>query len=161
MQHGRLTHPHPPLKGTALRRFGHPLPCDFSRFFRTGTGLNIVAHDPKDASASPVESAPPISPVLTEDPAIDSLQDRLATARRAENARLAAENTPLQNNATRGATRIASTMIGYPVGGIVIGFLLDNAFGTLPWITIGLMFTAFVAACYQVLRTNQPAHRAG
>lgn len=122
--------------------------------------MNIVAHDPKDASASPVASAAPIGSGLVEDPAIDSLQDRLAAARRVEVARLAAENTPLQNNATSGATRIASTMIGYPVGGIVIGFLLDNAFGTLPWITIGLMFTAFVAACYQVMRTNQPAHRA-
>ena len=123
--------------------------------------MNIVAHDPKDASASPVASAAPIGSGLVEDPAIDSLEDRLAAARQAEDARLAAENTPLQNNATSGATRIASTMIGYPVGGIVIGFLLDNVFGTLPWITIGLMFTAFVAACYQVMRTNQPAHRAG
>lgn len=120
-----------------------------------------MAHDPNDAPASPVESAPAIGPALTEDPAIDSLHDRLAAAKRAEEARLARENTPLQNAATSGATRIASTMIGYPVGGIVIGFLLDNVFGTLPWITIGLMFTAFVAACYQVMRTNPPAHRAG
>ena len=121
-----------------------------------------MAHDPKDAPASPVESAPAIGPALTEDPAIDSLQDRLAAARRVEDARLAAENTPLQNNATSGATRIASTMIGYPVGGIVIGYFLDLAvFGKPPWITIGLMFTAFVAACYQVMRTNPPAHRAG
>ena len=53
-------------------------------------------------------------------------------------------------------------MIGYPVGGIVIGYFLDLAvFGKPPWITIGLMFTAFVAACYQVMRTNPPAHRAG
>ena len=123
--------------------------------------MNIVAHDPKDASASPVAPAAPIASDLVEDPAIGSLEDRLAAARRAEEARLAAENTPLQNNATSGATRIASTMIGYPVGGIVIGFLLDNAFGTLPWITIGLMFTAFAAACYQVMRTNPSVHRAG
>lgn len=104
---------------------------------------------------------PLVGPGLTEDPAIDSLQDRLAAARRAEEARLARENTPLQNHATRGATRIASTMIGYPVGGIVIGYLLDSVFDTLPWITIGLMFTAFAAACYQVMRTNPSVHRAG
>ena len=121
-----------------------------------------MAHDPNDAPASPVESAAPIGSGLVEDPAIDSLQDRLAAARRVEDARLAAENTPLQNNATSGATRIASTMIGYPVGGIVIGYFLDRfVFRTLPWITIGLMFTAFVAACYQVMRTNPSVHRAG
>lgn len=123
--------------------------------------MNIVAHDPKDASASPVASAAPIASGLVEDRAIGSLEDRLAAARRAEDARLAAENTPLRNNATSGATRIASTMIGYPVGGIVIGYLLDSVLGTLPWITIGLMFTAFAAACYQVMRTNPSVHRAG
>lgn len=123
--------------------------------------MNIVAHDPKDASASPVASAAPIASGLVEDPAIGSLEDRLAAARRSEEARLAAENTPLQSNATSGATRIASTMVGYPVGGIVIGYLLDSVLGTLPWITIGLMFTAFAAACYQVMRTNPPVHRAG
>ena len=123
--------------------------------------MNIVAHDPKDASASPVAPAAPIVSGLVEDRAIGSLEDRLAAARRAEEARLAAENTPLQNNATSGATRIASTMVGYPVGGIVIGYLLDSVLGTLPWITIGLMFTAFAAACYQVMRTNPSVHRAG
>ena len=123
--------------------------------------MNIVAHDPKDASASPVASAAPIVSGLVEDRAIGSLEDRLGAARRAEEARLAAENTPLQNNATSGATRIASTMVGYPVGGIVIGYLLDSVLGTLPWITIGLMFTAFAAACYQVMRTNPSVHRAG
>ena len=118
--------------------------------------MNIVAHDPKDASASPVETARTIA----EDPAIDSLQDRLAAARRDEEARLARENSPLQSDVTGKAGRIASTMIGYPVGGIVIGLLLDNVLGTLPWITIGLMFAAFAAACYQVMRTNHSAHRA-
>lgn len=127
--------------------------------------MNIVAHDPKDASASPEETARVNASdsvgAIAEDPAIDSLQNRLAAARRAEEARLAAENTAYRDNATRGAGRIASTMIGYPVGGIVIGLLLDNVLGTLPWITIGLMFTAFAAACYQVMRSNPSVHRAG
>lgn len=123
--------------------------------------MNIVAHDPKDASASPVETAPKFEGALPEDPAIDSLQNRLAAARRAEEARLAAENAPMQSAAARGAGQIAATMIGYPVGGIVIGLLLDNVLGTLPWITIGLMFAAFVAACYQVMRNNPSVHRAG
>ena len=50
-------------------------------------------------------------------------------------------------------------MVGYPVGGIVIGLVLDNVFHTLPWITIALMFLAFAGACLNVIRINK--NRAG
>ena len=49
-----------------------------------------------------------------------------------------------------------------PQGGhaIIVGFGLDRfVFGTTPWITIGLMFLAFIAACIQVVRSN--SNRAG
>jgi ATP synthase protein I len=107
-----------------------------------------VAHDSNDAPASPVK----------EDPSLGSLEARLAAARKAEDERLAREHSPLKSGRS-GAVQIASTMVGYPLGGIVIGFLLDNVFETLPWITIGLMFTAFVGACIQVMRTTN--NRAG
>jgi F0F1-type ATP synthase assembly protein I len=51
--------------------------------------------------------------------------------------------------------QIASTMVGYPLGGIVIGWALDSLFDTRPWIMIGLMFLAFFGACLQVVRTNK------
>ncbi|MET0178876.1 MAG: AtpZ/AtpI family protein [Novosphingobium sp.] len=102
-----------------------------------------MAHDTNDAPDSPVK----------EDPSLGSLEARLAAARKAEDQRLAREHAPLRSG-TGGALQIASTMVGYPLGGIVIGFVLDNVFDTLPWITIGLMFTAFVGACIQVMRTN-------
>ena len=35
-----------------------------------------------------------------------------------------------------------------------IGGLDRFVFGTTPWITIGLMFLAFIAACVQVVRSN-------
>jgi ATP synthase protein I len=90
---------------------------------------------------------------LPEDPAIDSLEDRIAAARAAEDERLAKE-TPAVVGTGGGATQVISTMIGYPLGGIVIGFGLDNLFNTLPWITIVLMFLAFAGACIHVVRTN-------
>lgn len=90
---------------------------------------------------------------MAEDPAIGSLEDRIAAAHSVEEKRLARDNVPM-GDGTSGAMRIASTMVGYPLGGIVIGFLLDNVFGTLPWITIGLMFLAFIGACLQVMRVN-------
>ncbi len=107
-----------------------------------------MAHDPNDAPASPVPSN------VSEDPALGSLESRLAAARKAEGARLARDHAPLASEAQSGAMRIASTMVGYPLGGIVIGFVLDTVFDTLPWITIGLMFAAFLGACLQVMRAN-------
>ena len=88
---------------------------------------------------------------LKEDPAIDSLEDRIAAARAAEEARLAEQILPVGGQPA-GATQVISTMVGYPLGGIVIGFGLDNLFNTLPWITIVLMFLAFIGGCLHALR---------
>jgi ATP synthase protein I len=100
-----------------------------------------VANDP--------ENAP-----IGEDPKIDSLEGRISAARKAEDARMAKEHAPMRDG--RGAAiQIASTMVGYPLGGILIGLVLDNVFDTLPWITIGLMFLAFAGACMHVVRLNK------
>jgi ATP synthase protein I len=94
----------------------------------------------------------PDNDAISEDPAIDSLESRIAAARKAEDARQAKEHAPMADG--RGAgIQIASTMVGYPLGGIVIGYGLDSLFGTLPWITIALMFLAFAGACLHVVRT--------
>lgn len=99
-----------------------------------------MAHDPQDAP-------------IAEDKQIDSLQDRITAARKAEDARLARDRGPLQSTQGIGI-QVISTMVGYPLGGILVGLLLDNIFGTLPWITIGLMFLAFAGACMHVVRMN-------
>ena len=88
---------------------------------------------------------------LREDPAIDSLEDRIAAARAAEDERLAKETSPVVGTGT-GAVQVMSTMVGYPLGGIVIGFGLDNLFNTLPWITIVLMFLAFIGGLIHAMR---------
>ena len=88
---------------------------------------------------------------LKEDPAIDSLDDRIAAARAAEEARLAQQVLPMAGQAAP-ASQVISTMVGYPLGGIVIGFGLDNLFNTLPWITIVLMFLAFIGGLIHAMR---------
>ena len=96
---------------------------------------------------------------IGEDPQIDSLEQRIAAARKTEDARMAKEHAPMRD-VRSGAWQVASTMVGYPLGGIIIGFGLDRfVFGTTPWITIGLMFLAFIGACVQVVRDNN--NRAG
>ena len=92
---------------------------------------------------------------IGEDPKIDSLEDRIAAARKAE------DDAPGEGARRRhapgrsAAMQVVSTMVGYPLGGIIIGLVLDNVLGTLPWLTIGLMFLAFAGACMHVVRMNK------
>ena len=102
-----------------------------------------MPNDPEDAPR----------PLVTEDPAIDSLDARLAAARKAEDARLAKDHAPYPTASL--GVGVVSTMIGYPLGGIIVGFGIDQLLDTTPWVTIGLMFTAFAGAVLQVVRTNQ------
>src|SRR5690606_14460904 len=99
--------------------------------------------DPNDAPKSPV----------TEDPALDSLEARLAAARKTEEDRLAKDHAPYREAGM--GWGVVSTMLGYPLGGIIIGFAIDQWAGTTPWVTIGLMFTAFAGACLTVVRMNK------
>lgn len=91
---------------------------------------------------------------IGEDPNIGSLEERIVAARKAEAARLEREHGK-SSEVRSSAMQIASTMVGYPLGGIIIGLLLDNLFDTLPWITIVLMFLAFIGACIHVVRMNK------
>lgn len=102
--------------------------------------LFVVANDP--------ETDP-----VGEDPAIDSLEQRIAKARADESKRT--EESRLLGQVNSSAMSVASTMVGYPLGGIIIGYFLDRVvFGTLPWLTIIFMFLAFVGACIHVVRMN-------
>jgi ATP synthase protein I len=100
-----------------------------------------VAHDPNDAPKTPV----------AEDPTLDSLETRLAAARKAEDERLAQNHAKYPDGAASGLT-VISTMVGYPLGGIIIGFAIDNVAGTTPWVTIVLMFTAFAGGLIHAAR---------
>ncbi len=92
-----------------------------------------------------------------EDPAIDSLEARIAAARKAEDERSGHRREGV-DSARSAVASIAATMIGYPIGGAIMGFVLDTAFDTRPWIMIGLMFFAFFCACIQVFRSlNTPS----
>ena len=103
-----------------------------------------MAHDPDDAPKGPVG----------EEPALDSLETRLAAARKAENERLAQDHAPYAEE-TGLSWNVVSTMLGYPLGGIIVGFGIDQLLDTTPWVTIGLMFTAFAGALLQVVRINK------
>lgn len=105
-----------------------------------------MANEPENA---------PVGAELKEDPALDSLEDRIAAARKAEDTRLGRDK-PSADGRSR-AMQIASTMVGYPLGGIIIGWVVDGLLDTRPWFMIGLMFLAFFGACLHVVRFNKNA----
>lgn len=89
---------------------------------------------------------------IGEDPKLDSLEERIAAARKAEDERVAQEHAPIVRAM---GMQVISTMVGYPLGGIVIGFVLDKVFDTAPWIMLGLMFASFAGACLHVVQMNK------
>ena len=101
----------------------------------------------------------PTTPPPVEDPALGSLQSRLDAACRAEDDRIARDHAPLRDQGRSVGMQVASTMVGYPLGGIVVGWGLDEVFGTHPWIMLSLMFLAFAGACLQVVRGNNDASK--
>lgn len=96
-----------------------------------------------------------------EDPKLASLEERLRAARRAEEERTHPEHQlGLAGPGERTGQRVISILVGYPIGGGIIGWLLDTyVFGTRPWIMLALLFLAFAAACYQVFKISREQPR--
>jgi ATP synthase protein I len=114
----------------------------------------LAAHfiDPLREANAPIVANDPDNAPIGEDPQIESLEERIAAARKTEEERVAKEHAPVVRAI---GMQVLSTMVGYPLGGIVIGFLLDKLFGTAPWIMLALMFLAFAGACLHVVQMNK------
>lgn len=114
----------------------------------------MAAHfiDPLREANAPIVANDPDNAPIGEDPQLESLEERIAAARRAEDERVAKEHAPVVRAI---GMQVISTMVGYPLGGIIVGFVLDKLLGTAPWIMLGLMFAAFAGACVHVVRMNK------
>ena len=93
-------------------------------------------------------------PTSPQDARLGSLNERLKQAERVE-----AERAPDQIDAStvvrNAGQRIAQSLIGMPLGGAIIGWLLDRLFDTAPWIMLGLMFIGFAGAVLDVMRYSK------
>jgi ATP synthase protein I len=97
-----------------------------------------------------------------EDARITSLNQRLNRAQSEEAAKRARIDRERSQQLVRSVgMRILSVLIGYPLGGGLIGWALDQWLGTLPWVTLGLMFLGFGLAVREVLRTANQGPKAG
>ena len=97
-----------------------------------------------------------------EDSRLTSLNERLNRVQSEEAAKQARTDTQRSQQLVRSVgMRILSVLIGYPFGGALIGWALDQWLGTLPWLTLGLMFLGFGLAVREVLRTANQGPRTG
>jgi ATP synthase protein I len=108
-----------------------------------GRGTGEEPHSPKDARLK----------------SLDERLDRIKAEDAAEEQRrLRAESQRVIRSAGQ---RILSVLIGYPLGGALIGWVLDQWLLTLPWWTLGLMFLGFGLAFREVLRTAKQDPKSG
>jgi ATP synthase protein I len=93
---------------------------------------------------------------LPPDARLKSLDERLDRVQRQEEARTRkAQGDP----AYRAGQLVLSQLIGGPLGGGVIGWLLDRWLGTKPWLMLILLFLGFAGGMFSVYRIS--ARRAG
>ena len=87
------------------------------------------------------------------DARLDSLDERLNRAQQEEAARAGRTQEQRAQHVVRSAgMRILSDLVGLPFGGFVVGYVLDRLFGTMPWITLAMLFLGFGLAVRNVMR---------
>ena len=91
---------------------------------------------------------------MPELPQTDDLDSRLAHARAAEQARVGAAPRPPAKGYAQGS-RVLAELIGAPLGGGLIGWLLDKWLGTAPYIMLVLLVLATIAAFRNIYRIAQ------
>jgi len=97
-----------------------------------------------------------------KDARLTSLNERLNRVQLEEAAKQAEIDSKRSQQLVRSVgMRILSVLIGYPLGGGLIGWTLDQWLDTMPWATLGLMFLGFGLAVREVLRTANKDPKSG
>ena len=87
---------------------------------------------------------------LPEDARLTSLDRRLKQAQRDAAIRTGKDSNASQVGRSQGM-RILSDLFGLPLGGGIVGWLLDGWLGTRPWVMLALIFVGFGIAVRNVL----------
>jgi ATP synthase protein I len=95
-------------------------------------------------------------PKSPQDSRLTSLDERLKRAERVEGER---KPKPVDSSTViqTAGLRVAQSLIGMPLGGAIIGWLLDRWLGTAPWIMLALMFIGFAGAVLDVMKNTGPS----
>ncbi|HET8750793.1 MAG TPA: AtpZ/AtpI family protein [Sphingomicrobium sp.] len=90
-------------------------------------------------------------PKLPPDARLESLDERLDRLQQAEAKRIA-KRQPDANYRT--GQLVLSQLVGGPLGGGIIGWVLDRWFGTKPWLMLVMLFLGFAVGVWNVIRIS-------
>jgi ATP synthase protein I len=88
-----------------------------------------------------------------QDRRLTSLGERLRQAQDDEAVRTGGERKPVDANYRLG-NQVLSYLIGGPVGGALIGWVLDRMFGTSPWLLLILLFLGMAAGFWNIVKIS-------
>src|SRR3954470_7706218 len=94
------------------------------------------------------------APKLPPDARLESLDRRLDQLQQAE-AKRTAKRQPDASYQT--GQLVLSQLVGCPLGGGIVGWLLDRWLGTKPWVMLVMLFLGFAVGVWNVIRISNNA----
>ena len=95
-------------------------------------------------------------PKLPPDARLESLDERLDRLQEAEAKRTAKRQPDVNYQAGQ---MVLSQLVGCPLGGGIVGWLLDRWLGTKPWLMLVMLFLGFAVGVWNVIRISNQASR--
>jgi ATP synthase protein I len=90
-------------------------------------------------------------PKLPPDARLGSLDERLDRLQKAEAKRTAKRQPDVNYQAGQ---LVLSQLVGCPLGGGIVGWLLDQWLGTRPWLMLVMLFLGFAVGIWNVIRIS-------
>jgi ATP synthase protein I len=88
---------------------------------------------------------------LPPDARLESLDERLDRMQQAEAKRTAKRQPDVNYQAGQ---LVLSQLVGCPLGGGIVGWLLDRWLGTKPWLMLVMLFLGFAVGIWNVIRIS-------
>jgi len=95
-------------------------------------------------------------PELPPDARLESLDRRLDQLQQAEAKRIAKRQPDVNYQSGQ---LVLSQLVGCPLGGGIVGWLLDRWFETKPWLMLVMLFLGFAVGVWNVIRISNSAAR--
>lgn len=85
---------------------------------------------------------------------LTSLDARLKAAAQAEKVRTGTVRQQGPDKGYRQGSRVLAELIAGPLGGALLGWLLDRWLGTSPWLLLALLILGFAAAIWNIVKIS-------
>jgi ATP synthase protein I len=90
-------------------------------------------------------------PKLPPDARLEALDERLDKLQQ-EEARRSRKRQP--DASYQAGQLVLSQLVGCPLGGGIVGWVLDRWFGTKPWLLLAMLFVGFAVGIWNVIRIS-------